>query len=51
MKQYNNLTDIEKRIIREYKEWCKSDAPSGLKYEMAMQWRKRAKEKGIEHLL
>lgn len=51
LKSYNNLTDVEKHIIREYETWAKSDAPIPTKIKMLDQWRKRAIDKNIEHLL
>jgi len=50
-KTYNNLNDIEKNIIREYRSWCKSDCDLNYKIAMATQWRERAVSENIQHLL
>ncbi len=50
-KEYSNLNDAEKYIIREYDSWKKSDAPIAHKLDRLEYWRKRAKDKGIDHLL
>jgi len=50
-KKYNNLSDIELQIIRDYNSWKKSDCPIPLKLEELLKIRKRANEMGIGHLL
>jgi len=51
LKQYNNLNDVEKNIIREYKSWKQSESPAAYKISMMDYWRKRARTAGIEHIL
>ncbi len=50
-KTYNNLSDVELHIIREYKSWSKSNCVYALKNTMLNQWYKRAITKKISHLL
>jgi len=51
IKEYHDLTDIEKNIIREYQTWCTSKCELNYKIAMATQYRKRAENENIEHLL
>lgn len=50
-KQYNNLSSVEKHIIREHDSWKKSDCDISYKLEMLTQLRKRAVDCKIDHLL
>lgn len=50
-KQYNNLTDNEKKAIRLYKSWCKSDAPHEYKMAMVESCYKTLKILGIENFI
>ena len=51
MKQYNDCTDYEKKIIREYSEWCKSDCDLNYRLIMVAQYRDKAITANIDHLL
>ena len=50
-KAFNNASDVEKFIIREYTQWCRSTAPLNYKIKMVEMYRRRAIELEIEHLL
>lgn len=50
-KNYNELNDYEKKIIREYKSWCKSKAPFGLKLAKCKQYMKRITKENLQHLV
>jgi len=50
-KQFNELTTVERFIIREYDSWRKSDCDFGYKCAMISEWYDRAKNCEIEHLL
>jgi len=51
MKQYNDLNDIDRDIIREYFSWKKSTCNIDHKLAMLSYWRNRAVERNIDHLL
>ena len=51
LKEYNELSEGEKHIIREYQSWAKSACVEEYKIEMLTNWRKRAADVGISHLL
>lgn len=51
MKDYNNLSDVEKFCIREYQSWKQSNCPIELKLTMLEQWYKRIQEYNICHLV
>ncbi len=50
-KQYNNLNDVEKYIIREYISWKNSIIDECIKIAQLEYWYSRAKAVEIEHLL
>jgi hypothetical protein len=50
-KCYNDTTDTEKHIIREYTEWKQADCDYEYKLIMLEQWYKRAVAANIQHLL
>ena len=50
MKSWGDLNDIERRAIREYESWVKSDCEEALKYEKAMFWLRRITELNLLHL-
>ena len=51
LKEYHDLNDVEKNIIREYASWKQSACDPAYKITMLQYWRKRAREARIEHLL
>ena len=58
MKNYNDLTDVEKFIIREFDSWKNSDLKNDFtdgcfeyRYTQLQYWYERAKISKIDHLL
>ena len=54
LKQFNDLNDVERSIIREYNSYKKmknSDLTRCFKTSMLAQYRERAKQYDIEHLI
>ena len=51
MKQYNDLSDTEKKAIRTYESWRKSDAPYLYKLGMLELSFKVLQELGIQHIV
>ena len=47
MTSYNQLSDIEKGWVREYKEWCKCDIKA-LALKQAMHYRKLLATHGLD---
>ena len=50
LKSYADCTDTEKKWLREYTSWAKSDAPIALRLAMVEQFYNLLKGRGIEHL-
>ena len=51
MKTYNDTTDCEKFVIREYRTWAKSKAPLSLRLAKMSEMRTMAINYNISHLL
>ena len=47
MNKDGSLTDIEQNWLREYRSWCKSDAPLQLKIEMAREFLLKLQKSGV----
>ena len=48
-KEYHDLSDGEKKALREFRSWCKSDAPYEYRMHMIESYYKTLKILGIEH--
>jgi|GEM_PF-5863227 len=51
MKQYNNLTDIDKTILRHYESWKKANCESAYKLSQLEYWYKRAVKNNLQHFI
>ena len=51
VKGYNDLSDVELYIIREYKSWAKSTCDVAYKLSMLEYWMRRAETGGVSRFV